>query len=187
MARNSDIIEEINDGNLFLRKISKDDVDFFFKSLNEKNLTTYLSLGPLKSLEYSKGLIKNYLRYWEKFLQFNYIIELNNLDLIKIGSISLWNVNWQHKRTQIGVWLIPSFWGKGLGEKSLNLIKKIAFNHLKMNRLEAYIALENKRSVSLFEKCGFEKEGMLKQYLNFQGKYHDAIILALLKHDLLKR
>ena len=181
MARNSDIIEEINDGNLFLMKISKDDVDFFFKSLNAKNLTTYLSLGPLKTLENSKGLIKNYLRYWDKFLQFNYIIELHNFDLTKIGSISIWNVNWQHRRTQIGVWLIPSFWGKGLGERSLNLIKKIAFNHLKMNRLEAYIALENKRSVSLFEKCGFKKEGILKQYLHFQGKYHDALILSCFK------
>ena len=74
MVSNSEIIEEINDRNLFLRKISKKDADFFFKSLNEKNLTTYLSLRPLKSLEYSKGLIKNYLRYWDNYLQFNYII-----------------------------------------------------------------------------------------------------------------
>ncbi len=181
MVSNSEIIEEISDGNLILRKISKNDVDFFFKSLNEKNLTNYLSLGPLGSLEHSKGLVKNYLRYWDKYLQFNYIIELHNLDIIKIGSISLWNVNWQHKRTQIGVWLIPYYWGKGLGERSLNLIKKIAFSHLKMNRLEAYIALENKRSVSLFEKCGFKREGILNQYLNFQGKYHDALILSCLK------
>ena len=66
MVSNSEIIEEISDRNLFLRKISKKDADFFFKSLNEKNLTTYLSLRPLKSLENSKGLIKNYLRYWNK-------------------------------------------------------------------------------------------------------------------------
>lgn len=181
MANNFEIIEEISDGNLYLRKISKNDVEFFFKSLNETNLTTYLSLRPLKSLEHSKGLIKNYLRYWDKFIQFNYIIELHNLEVIKIGSISLWNVNWQHRRTQVGVWLIPSFWGKGLGERALKLIKKIAFNHLKMNRLEAYIALENKRSISLFEKCGFKREGILKQYLHFQEKYHDALILSCLK------
>ena len=181
MTFDVEIIEEISDGNLFLRKVSKPDSDFFFKSLNEKNLTTYLSLGPMKSLEHSKGLIKNYLRYWDKYIQFNYIIELHNVDLIKIGSISLWNVNWQHQRTQIGVWLIPSFWGKGLGKRSLNLIKKIAFNHLKMNRLEAYIALENKRSISLFEKCGFKSEGTLKQYLKFQGNYNNALIMACLK------
>jgi len=187
MVRNSDIIEEINEGNLFLRKISKTDAEFFFKSLNEKNLTNYLSLGPFKSLEHSRGLIKNYLKYWDKFFQFNYIIELHDVNKFKIGSISLWNVNWQHQRTQIGIWLIPSFWGKGLGEKSVNLIKKVAFNHLKMNRLEAYIAIENERSISLFEKCGFNKEGILNQYLLFKGKFHNAVILVFLKRDYLKR
>lgn len=182
MVDYSEIIEEINDGNLFLRKISKDDGDFVFKSLNDKNLTTYLSLGPLKTLEHSKRLIKGYLRYWDNKLQFNYIIEMHEVKKEKIGSISLWNVNWQHLRAQIGIWLIPSYWGKGLGEKSINLIKNIAFNHLKINRLEAYIAKENIKSIVLFEKCGFREEGKLKQYLNFQGKYHDAVIVACLKN-----
>ena len=182
MIRNSKIVEEINDGNLFLRKISKDDVEFVFNSLNVKNLTSYLSIGPLKNLEHSRRLIKGYLKYWDNNLQFNYVIEVQEVNKAKIGSISLWNINWQHSRAQIGIWLIPSFWNKGLAEKSLNLIKNIALNHLKMNRLEAYIAVENKRSIVLFEKCGFKEEGKLKQYLNFQGIYHDAVIMAYLKN-----
>lgn len=181
MIRNSEIVEEINDGNLFLRKISKDDVEFVFKSLNDRDLITYLSLGPLKTLEHSKRLIKGYLKYWDNNLQFNYIIEFHKIDKVKIGSISVWNINWQHRRAQIGIWVVPSFWSKGLAEKSLNLIKNIAYNHLKINRLEAYIAIENERSISLFEKCGFNEEGVLKKYLNFHGNFHDAIIMACLK------
>jgi ribosomal-protein-alanine N-acetyltransferase len=181
MIRNSEVVEEINDGNLFLRKISKDDIEFLFQSLNKKDLITYLSLGPIKTLEHMKRLIKSYLKYWDKNIQFNYIIELQNDNKIKIGSVSLWNISWQHHRAQIGIWLIPSFWNKGLAEKSLNLIKIIAFNHLKINRLEAYIAKENKRSMTLFEKCGFSNEGLLKEYLNFHGSYHDAIIMGCLK------
>ena len=68
-----------------------------------------------------------------------------------------------------------------MGEKSVNLIKKIAFNHLKMNRLEVYIAKDNKRSISLFEKCGFNKEGILRQYLNSEGNFHDAVIIACIR------
>ncbi len=181
MAKNSEIVDKINDENLYLRKISKDDAQFIFKSLNEKNLTTYLSLRPLNSIENSKRLIKNYLKYWDTYVQFNYIIELYETNKIQIGSISLWNVNWQHLRAQIGVWLIPSFWSKGFGERSINLIKTVAFNHLKLNRLEAYIAIKNERSISLFEKCGFKKEGVLRQYLNFQGKFHDALMMGLIK------
>ena len=168
---------------LFLRKISKDDADFIFKSLNNKDLITFLSLGPLKTLEQSKRLIKGYLKYWDNNLQFNYVIEFQEVSKLKIGSISLWNINWLHHRAQIGIWLIPSFWRKGLAENSIKLIKNIAFIHLKLNRLEAYIALENKRSISLFEKCGFKKEGILNQYLLFEGKFHNAVILVFLKRD----
>ncbi len=185
MTSNVKLVEEISDGNLFLRKISKNDIDFVFESLNDDRITAYLSMEPLKTLEQSKRLIKSYLNYWNVKIQFNYIIELLEADKVKIGSASLWSISWQHYRAQIGIWLIHSFWDKGFGEKSLNLIKNIAFNHLKLNRLEAYIAIENKRSQYLFEKCGFKEEGTLRQYLNFQGKYHDAVILACIKKNCL--
>jgi len=183
MIRNLEDIEEINEKNLFLRKISRDDVDFIFKSLNNKDLITYLSLGPLKSYRQSKKLIDSYLKYWDNKLQFNYIIEFHDKNKLKIGSISIWNISWQHRRAQIGIWLIPLFWSKGLGEKSINLIKIIAFNHLKINRLEVYIVVENIRSIFLFKKCKFKEEGILKQYLNINGTYHDAVILRCLKKE----
>ncbi|MFX1570784.1 MAG: GNAT family N-acetyltransferase [Promethearchaeota archaeon] len=183
MIRNSEVVEELIDGNLLLRKISKDDAEFIFKSLNDNDLTTYLSLGPLKTFEYAKRLVKNYLKYWDNNIQFNYIIELMGEKKVKVGSISLWNINWKHYRAQIGIWIIPTFWNKGLGEKSINLMKIIGFKHLKINRFEAYIAAENKRSIFLFKKCGFKEEGTLKQYLNFQGKFYDALVLAYLKEN----
>ena len=183
MTSNVKLVEEINSENLYLRKIAKGDADFVFKSLNDKRITVYLSMGPLMTLEQSKRLIKSYLNYWNAKIQFNYIIELLEADRVKIGSASLWNINWQHRRAQIGIWLVHSFWDKGLGENSLNLIKNIAFNHLKLNRLEAYIAVKNKRSIFLFKKCAFKEEGILKQYLKFHEKYHDAVILACIKKN----
>ncbi|MFX1464550.1 MAG: GNAT family N-acetyltransferase [Promethearchaeota archaeon] len=182
MIQDLEIIEKISEGNLIFRKITEDDAEFVYKSLNEENLTSFLSLGPLNSIEQSKKLLKKYLKYWDKLIQFNYIIELNLTKKAKIGSISLWNVSWRHKRAQIGIWLIPSFWNKGFGERSINLIKIIGLFHLKLNRLEAYIAIENERSISLFEKCGFKKEGVLRQYLNFQEKFHDALIMGFIKN-----
>ncbi|UCC19335.1 MAG: GNAT family N-acetyltransferase [Promethearchaeota archaeon] len=185
MAERRNIVEEINKGDLFLRKVTKDDADFVFESLNDKIITTYLSLGPMKTIEHSKRLIKGYLKYWDNHLQFNYIIEVHGPqknDKERIGSISLWNINWQHYRSQIGIWIIHSYWGKGFGEKALNLIKIIAFNYLKLNRLEAYIAKENERSINLFEKCNFLKEGILHQYLKFKGTYYDALLMSCLKN-----
>ena len=150
---NIELIEEISDGNLFLRKVTKNDVSFFYQSLNEKDMTNYLSLGPLRSYEHSKRLIKNYLRSWDKFLQFNYVIELRDYNTInRIGSVSLWAVNWYHQRSGIGIWILPKYWEQGFGTKSIVLIKNIAFNHLNFHRIEAHIAIKNERSIKMFKK-----------------------------------
>ncbi|MFW9938104.1 MAG: GNAT family N-acetyltransferase [Candidatus Thorarchaeota archaeon] len=177
-----DIIEEISDNNLYLRKLSKEDIHFFYESLQDENMTSYLSLGPLRSLEHSKRLIKNYLKSWEKYLQFNYLIEIRDSEKIKkIGSVSLWNISWLHRRAEIGIWLLPEYWEKGFGKKTLNLIKNVAFYHLKLHRIEAHIAVENERSIKTFKNSEFKEEGILKEYLNLNGTYHDALILACLK------
>ena len=183
MIHDAEIIEEINDGEIILKKISKQDADFLYGGLNEKGITEYLSLEPLKTKDNSKRLIRSYLKFWDNFTQYNYIIVLQGNNNVKIGSVILWNVNWRHMRSEIGIWIIPSYWSKGLGKRSLNLIKKIAFNHLKLNRLEAHIATANLTSISLFKKSEFQVEGTLKKYLNLNGKYHDALLLACLKNE----
>ena len=99
------------------------------------------------------------------------------------GSVSLWNVSWLHKRAEVGIWIIPIYWNQGIGKISIDMIKTIAFLHLKLNRLEAHIAVENDRSLKLFKKCGFVEEGTLKKYLNLNGKFHDAKILACLNNQ----
>ncbi|MFX0082472.1 MAG: GNAT family N-acetyltransferase [Candidatus Hodarchaeota archaeon] len=182
MISEIEVIDEINDGKIYLKKITKDDAEFFFDNLSKKDLITYLSLGPLNTLEESKRLVRRYIKYWEQYAQYNYIIELKEPPTSRIGSISLWNINWRHNRAEVGIWINRLNWNKGYGKKALNLIKIIAFNHLKLNRLEAHIAIDNQKSINLFEKCGFKREGILEGYLNFHGMYHDAIVLACLKN-----
>ena len=174
-----EIIEEINDGNFYLRKISLDDIQFFYESLKEEDMTQLLSLGALESLKHSKKLIKNYLRYWDQYLQFYYIIELREENLIKrLGSTSLWDISWLHRRSEVGIWILPNYWEKGYGKKAIEMIKIIAFQHLKLNRLEAHISVNNTRSINLFKKCGFFEEGTLREYLNLKGILE---VLPLLK------
>jgi RimJ/RimL family protein N-acetyltransferase len=181
MFNEIDVVNELNEGNLFLRKISKNDIHFFYENLKVRDIIDYLSLGPLRSLEHSKRLIKNYLKSWEKYQQFNYIIEIHqNTDIVKIGSVSLWNISWLHSRSGVGIWLLPEYWNRGIGKRVLKLIKTIAFIHLKLHRIEAHIAIENDRSIKLFSNSNFKNEGRLAEYLNIKGKFQDAYLFACL-------
>ena len=184
MFRNIALIEEINDKNLYLRKISKVDARFLFESLKDKRTTHYLSLGPLKTLERSKKLIKGYIKSWDKHLQFNYIIELReSKNIQKIGSVSVWNISWYHRRADIGIWILPDFWNKGIGKRALNLIKNVAFFHLRLHRIEAHIAIDNTRSINLFKNAQFVEEGLLSEYLYLDGSYSNAVLLACLNRS----
>ena len=177
-----DIVEEIEDSNIILKKVSLPDAKFFFESLQEPTITKYLSLGPLDDLDHSKKLIKNYLRYWDTYLQYNFVILMKdtNTDKKRVGSISLWNINWLHKRAEIGIWININYWNQGFGTRAINLIKNVGFFHLKLKRIEAHVAIVNERSIMIFKTCGFKEEGTLRQYLNFKGTFYDAIVLGCL-------
>lgn len=175
-----DIVEAISSESIHLRRLKKDDANFFYKSLLDPQITDYLSLGPLKSLDHAKRLVKSYVKSWELYQQFNYIV---NYDSNKAGSISLWNVSWLHRRAEVGIWILPKYWDHGFGKKSIELIKIIAYQHLHLNRLESHIAIENLRSIQMFKSCGFKEEGVLKEYLNFGGEFQDAMILSHLKNS----
>ena len=178
-----DFIDEINENDIYLRKISKNDSNFLFESLQHSNVNLYLSLGPLISIEHSKRLIKSYLKLWDQRSQFTYIVELHEGKKIhKIGCVSLWNISWSHKRAEIGIWLTPEYFNRGYGTIALNLIDIIGFHHLNLNRLEAHTAVENESSIRLFEKCGFSREGRLKEYIRLQDVFHDSYLFSILKN-----
>lgn len=183
-----EIVEEINDKYFYLRKISQDDAPFFLESLREAKTVKYLSLGPLKNLKKTKNLIQGYLYQWEKQKQFNYIIELrkNENKIVKLGSTSLWNISWNHKRADIGIWLNSQYQKMGYGKKAIDLLKILSFIHLKLHRLQAYVANANIQSIKLFKRCKFTKESVLKDYLFFNDRYHDATLFSLLESQYLQ-
>ncbi len=183
MFEKFEIIEELDDEILHLRKIGKEDVQFFYESLAHAQITNYLSMGALHSLEHASRVIKNYKKSWDNLQQFNYIIELKDSEQEeKIGAVSLWNISWLHRRAEVGIWLLPKCWKFGYGKKSVNLIKIIGFNHLKLNRIEAHVAIKNINSIKMFKSCNFEEEGILRQYLNLNGLYQDAMVLGCIRN-----
>ena len=179
MVKEIEVVEAISDDTINLRRLTKEDAKFFYESLLNEEITNFLALGPLHSIDHAKKLIKSYIKYWEQYQQFNYIIKNNT---IKLGSISLWNISWLHQRAEVGIWILPEYWNQGFGKRSLELIKIIAFNHLFLNRLESHVAIQNNRSIKMFKSSGFKEEGVLKEYLNLKGRFQDAMLLRHLKH-----
>ena len=68
---------------------------------------------------------------------------------------------------------------KGLAQSAINKIKEYSLDILHLHQLYAYINVDNKQSLNLFERCGFLPSNELKDWL-FDGKnYHNALLMQL--------
>ena len=58
-----------------------------------------------------------------------------------------------------------------------------AFESMDLNRIEAQHELTNPSSGRVMEKCGMQKEGVLRQRLYNKGKFVDVALYAILRSD----
>jgi [ribosomal protein S5]-alanine N-acetyltransferase len=62
---------------------------------------------------------------------------------------------------------------QGLMRQAVQQVIAKAFGPLKLHRLEANIQPENLSSIALIKACGFEKEGLSRQFLRKNGVWRD--------------
>ncbi len=73
----------------------------------------------------------------------------------------------------LGYYVGAPFAGQGLMREGLELVKNYAFYTIGLHRLEANIQPENERSIELVKQCGFEKEGLSRNFLFIANAWRD--------------
>lgn len=71
-----------------------------------------------------------------------------------------WSVN--QGKAEIGYWLLPAFWGKGLAFEAINAICQFGQEEMCLDRIEAIIESENTSSKKVLTKTGFLFESCTK-------------------------
>jgi ribosomal-protein-alanine N-acetyltransferase len=100
-----------------------------------------------------------------------------------VGIISLLETSLRDRRGVIGIWLGREFWGAGVGDEAEALLARIAFEPLRMERLGAWVDVENHRSQRAFERLGFTNEGVLRSFQRHYDSPHDLISYSLLRDE----
>ena len=86
-----------------------------------------------------------------------------------------------HLRVGVGVLIFDVFRKNGYAFEAIELVKKYLRDTLMMNQLFCNISSSNTESISLFEKCRFEKIGIKKQWNQIaKNQFEDEIMYQLL-------
>ncbi len=73
--------------------------------------------------------------------------------------------------------------GKGYGTDAVNTIIQYAFEELRLNCIYANILSYNEASIKLFERCGFKRDGVLRQRVFKKGCFVDMLAYSRLITD----
>lgn len=167
---------------LLLREVTKEDADSLMAYLSDEEVTRHMGLAPFVATEDALDEIGWYQSIFENGTGMRWGITLKDEDRV-IGSCGFLNRSQKHHRAEIGFELSREYWGKGIAGEALRAVIGYGFSELNLNRIEALIEPANSPSQKLIERCGFLKEGLLRDYEYTLGKFDDLYMYSLLERE----
>jgi RimJ/RimL family protein N-acetyltransferase len=99
-----------------------------------------------------------------------------------VGSVGLFNIDWNVPRGEIGYWLRTSQQGKGYMTEAVKGLVRVAFQELGFERLEIRCDDANPRSGAVAERCGFTLDVFLRRFArDNNGALRDDRLYSLLR------
>ena len=128
----------MSDDEIKFKEVEKSDIKFLYQHLKERDPITHISHKKMPTFsQHEKFVLSHPYTKWYIILQKNK----------KIGSVYLTEMN------EIGLFLKKDVQGKGLGQKSLELLMKLN----PRNRYLANVNQNNTNSIQFFKKNKFKQ------------------------------
>lgn len=166
---------------IVLRPVEEKDIPLLYDWFNrEESMGNYAAFTAHSYME----LLKSYQdsNFWNDNKKY-FIIEVKN---VPVGEVVLHKaLNYRTSGLEIALCIDElEYRGKGYGKSVVNLLRDHIFdNRSDINRIQAVIDIENEPSKKLFKSCNFKYEGTLRGINYHNGKYRDAEVYSLLRHE----
>ena len=157
-----------------LRKANANDIAFVYELYMHPDINPWLLYEPM-DIEQFQPIYDDLLKRDVK-----YIYEYNGEPM---GMCKL--VPFTYRTSHVvylgGVGIYPGFTGKGHGAQMVRAIIDLC-RTAGYKRIELSVSVLNEKALHLYEKTGFEKEGVLRNYthLKSENKYVDEVLMSFL-------
>lgn len=164
---------------IYLSPRNQEDVEIFVKWLNDFEVTDYI--GRSQSIMTIEGE-KEYLTEKKNNNMAFAIVKL--ADDKMIGTIGFDKIDYTNRVGTLGIMIgEQENREKGYGSEAINLLLDYGFNYLNFNSINLEVMDFNKRGISCYKKCGFKEMGRRRENLWLNGKYHDELLMDILKSE----
>ena len=167
---------------LVLRSLADGDVPALFEIFGDADAMRFWSWPAFTREEQARALLDDIRRHFAARTLFQWGIARKSDDVV-IGTVTLFQVDHEHRRCEIGFALSRSAWGQGIATEAVTRIIRFAFEELGLHRIEADPDPQNLASIRVLERQGFKHEGLLRERYFLNGQGMDAAYYGLLRRE----
>ncbi|WP_420976758.1 GNAT family N-acetyltransferase [Bacillus vallismortis] len=163
---------------LTLRKITDQDVKTIFACFSNHEVTRYYGLENMESIEQAISMVQTFSGLYQENRGIRWGIERKDTKEL-IGTIGFHALAQKHRRAEIGYEIIPAHWRNGFASEAISTVVSYGVATLRLTRIGAVVFTENEASNRLLVKMGFQKEGVLRQYMYQDGIPYDTNVYSM--------
>ncbi|MBR5027685.1 MAG: GNAT family N-acetyltransferase [Bacteroidales bacterium] len=159
---------------IHLRAIEPEDIESMYLWENDQSLWTTSNIHT----PFSKHVLTQYIMDAQRFdiqtsKELRLVIEAGGKS---VGCIDLFNIDVFNHRAEVGVLINKEFRNRSYATTAITALCRYAKEHLQMHQLCAEILTDNEVSLHVFEKCGFVRTGVKKDWFFEKGNYKDVAV-----------
>ncbi|WP_378188278.1 GNAT family N-acetyltransferase [Aquimarina sp. W85] len=163
----------------FLREIEPNDHENVFIGLSDPAIVKYygVNFDSLEATEeqmlWFKNLKKNNKGIWWA------ICDISTQKFLGAGGLN--DIHSEHKKAEVGLWLLKENWGQGIMAAVMPLILNYAFDKLLLHRIEGHVDSQNIKCKRALKKLDFKYEGTMIDSEIKNDRFVSIDIYAFLK------
>ncbi|TFE24519.1 GNAT family N-acetyltransferase [Cohnella luojiensis] len=171
----------IDGKNMNLRYARESDLEAYLAFLQDPEMTRLTG----SQAEFTRDQIADWIRkigvIHEERVDF--MIALKETDEL-IGEVVLNEIDSVNRSANIRIAIQgTSHRGKGYGTEAMIHMLRHGFETLKLHRIHLGVYAFNPRAIHVYEKIGFQREGVERDALYQDGEFHDMIMMSMLEDE----
>jgi len=162
---------------LLLRQFVDSDIENVYKGLSDPEIIKYYGVS-YKTLEDTKAQMRFFSDLEKEGTGIWWAVcSLDNKTFYGAGGLN--SLSKEHKKAEIGFWLLKEFWGQGV----MPVICNYGFDNLGLHRIEGLVETDNLNCKNAMKKLDFKHEGTMRDCEIKNGKFISLDIYAKLRSE----
>ena len=164
---------------LRLRPLASTDLRRCVKWFSDPQIIHFLGRNSPVTLPEEERWFRDYERRTDEQI---FAIEAEGLH---IGNIGLHKIDRVHRKSEVGIVIgEPTFWSKGYGTEAMRTALLYAFGPLSLNKVSLDVLEYNTRAIRIYERLGFNREGVHREDIYKDGRFVHVIRMSILAREL---